>query len=120
MAVPIRISSTYSEVSYSYTVTLGLASPKERALERTSFICPTSSVDDLSDTGVSFTQGSSYIKSPSSTSYQAGTSSSLILSGTLDINEVHVYWIVVFSSVPGTAFPEDYLVTYTLNAVQEG
>lgn len=120
VAVPIRISSTSSEVSYSYTVTLGLASPKERALERTSFICSTVSVDDLSDTGISFAQNSSYIKGPSSTSYQVGTSSIPVLSGSLDPNEVHVYWVVVFSSVPGDVFPEDYLVTYTLNAVQEG
>lgn len=120
VAVPIRISSTNSEVSYSYTVTLGLASPKERALERTSFICPTAKIEDVTSIGISFAQNSSYIKGPSSTSYQAGTSSSPVLSGTLDANEVHVYWVVVFSSVPGDIFPEDYLVTYTLNAVQEG
>lgn len=120
VAVPVRISSTNSEVSYSYTVTLGLASPKERALERTSFICPTSNINDATSIGISFAQGNSYVKGPTSSSYQAGTSSAPVLSGSLDPDEAHVYWVVVFSSVPGTAFPEDYIVTYTLNAVQEG
>ena len=120
VAVPVRISSTNSEVSYSYTVTLGLASPKERALERTSFVCPTSNVEDATSIGISFAQGNSYVKGPTSSSYQAGTSSAPVLSGSLDPDEAHVYWVVVFSSVPGTAFPEDYIVTYTLNAVQEG
>ena len=119
IALDIRVTSLGSETAYDYTVSLNLKSPDAgKTLSNTTFVCPVSSPTDLSGTGTGFTQGKIYVKAHGAASYTAVDGSVPAVSGTIGANESHILSIIVFSTVPGNSFPEDYIVTYDLSATQ--